>query len=217
MSRAASHLVFSASKLILTAVTSVYDVQVANMQLAKPLKVAVVGGGVGGPTAALLMKRLGCQPVVFESAPEVAEVGAGISLAPNGLRVLGSLGLADKVVKEAGEPIYSMHAVNPAGQTIVDFPTLAVDKYGLPMAGFRRFRLRDALLKEMARLDVPLQLGKRLQDIQQLEQKGSSVQGPAVLSFEDGSSFEADLVVGCDGLRSVVRKFVMGTEEAPPR
>jgi salicylate hydroxylase len=190
------------------------------MQIAKPLKVAVVGGGVGGPTAALLLKRLGCQPVVFESAPEIAEVGAGISLAPNGFRVMKRLGLEDKLLKEAGEPIYSMHAIKPSGQTIVQFPTLAVEKYGFPMAGFRRFRLRDVLLKEMSSLDIPIELGKRLQSIKQEQGKGGSQQSPAhgaVLNFEDESCFQADLVVGCDGLRSVVRQVVRGAEDAPPR
>ena len=189
----------------------------AASRLVKPLRVALVGGGIGGPTAALLLKRLGHEPVVFESATEISEVGAGISLAPNGLRVLRTLGIADRLVKEAGEPIKTMHTLTPAGATIISFPTLAQEKYGLPMAGFRRFRLRDFLLNEMAQADVPLELGKRLVDIQQGQLRDGQQQGPAVLSFADGSTHEADLVIACDGLRSVVRQIVRGAEEAPPR
>lgn len=96
------------------------------------------------------------------------------------------------------------------------------------MVGVRRFRLLNVLLEAMQQADIPLQLGKRLQDVHQPSVSGSnsgressgsgsgSSDGRATLVFTDGSSYEADLVVGCDGLRSCTRAIVNGGTEPPP-
>eukprot|EP00879_Flechtneria_rotunda_P025642 GHRR01027271.1.p1 GENE.GHRR01027271.1~~GHRR01027271.1.p1 ORF type:complete len:245 (+),score=56.35 GHRR01027271.1:113-847(+) len=203
------------------------------------LRVAIIGAGVGGPALAMLLKKhLGCTPVVFEAANVIKEVGAGISLAPNGLRALDSLGLAQRICKEVGEPMQTMHVSRPDNSTIVSFPTLAMEQYGFPMTGVRRFRLLNVLLDKMEQMGIPLEFGKRLVDIQQPDQQKaaaiatatassskssgtssttSAPAGPAVLHFQDGNAYEADLVVGFDGLRSRTRALLKGGNEPPPR
>eukprot|EP00878_Enallax_costatus_P013735 GHUV01014364.1.p1 GENE.GHUV01014364.1~~GHUV01014364.1.p1 ORF type:complete len:233 (+),score=45.29 GHUV01014364.1:337-1035(+) len=195
----------------------------ANSSSAWPgLRVAVVGCGVGGPVLAMMLKKyLGCTPVVFERVYDIKEVGAGISLAHNGLRVLDSLGLAQKIQNEVGEVAHFTEVLKPNGKRIVHVPTAARfdEGRGLCMTGIRRYRLLNALLEHMRQMDIPLKLGKQLADIQQDTSKAGSASGKqvATLLFRDGSSYEADLVVGCDGLRSTTRTVIKGKDEPPPR
>jgi salicylate hydroxylase len=93
--------------------------------------------------------------------------------------------------------------------------------------------LLNLLLAAMEDLDIPVQLGKRLVNVHQEHIDGvvglaagstksghprsTKPAGPAVLEFADGSSYEADLVVGCDGLRSRTRAVVKGGDEEPPK
>lgn len=99
------------------------------------------------------------------------------------------------------------------------------------MTSIRRFRLLNTCLAAMQQMDIPLQLGKRLSGIDNLPEQQNSRgnklaglhtqqqhnTGPVTLQFDDGSSFEADLVVGCDGLNSRTRAVIKGGSEAPPR
>ena len=158
-----------------------------------------MGGAVAGSAAALLLKRLGCQPVVFQSdSTEIADrVEPCITLTSNGLKALSTFGLTEKAVREAGELIHTVHAMSPGGQNIVSFPTLmSHEKYSIPMAAFQSCKLRALLHQEMVTMDIPVEHGKHL--VIDIEQDAEQ-QGPAVLCFEDGSTSEADLVIGCDG------------------
>eukprot|EP00879_Flechtneria_rotunda_P027080 GHRR01028945.1.p1 GENE.GHRR01028945.1~~GHRR01028945.1.p1 ORF type:complete len:165 (+),score=50.51 GHRR01028945.1:798-1292(+) len=115
---------------------------------------------------------------------------------------------------------------------------LLLQQYGFPMTGVRRFRLLNVLLDKMEQMGIPLEFGKRLVDIQQPDQQKaaaiatatassskssgtssttSAPAGPAVLHFQDGNAYEADLVVGFDGLRSRTRALLKGGNEPPPR
>jgi 2-polyprenyl-6-methoxyphenol hydroxylase-like FAD-dependent oxidoreductase len=73
-----------------------------------------------------LTNHITCSTLLLPLDTEITpQVGAGISLAPNGLRVLDQLGLAQRVAAEVGEPIHTMHASRPNDSTIVEFPTMA--------------------------------------------------------------------------------------------
>ena len=69
------------------------------------VSIGIVGGGIGGMTAALALLRKGFEVSVFEQAPELQEVGAGLQLSPNGIRILHSLGLSAELAKIGFEPL----------------------------------------------------------------------------------------------------------------
>jgi 2-polyprenyl-6-methoxyphenol hydroxylase-like FAD-dependent oxidoreductase len=89
-----------------------------------PYRVGVVGFGVGGATTSLLLARAGHEVDLFERAPRVGPIGAGVLLQPSGQMVLRRLGLYDQITK-LGEPIEELHALNHRGRTIMRMPYTA--------------------------------------------------------------------------------------------
>ncbi|MFQ3595069.1 MAG: FAD-dependent monooxygenase [Sphingomonadaceae bacterium] len=172
------------------------------------MRVAIIGGGIGGLTAALALARHGIAPQVFEAAPALGEVGAGITISPNAGRVLDWLGLGERVRAEG---------VLPGNQHIRDLRTgrtlrtLARDsgleaQYAAPYRHLHRADL-VAMLSEALEALAPgaVQTGRRL----------TSVTASGTLAFADGSRAVADVVVGADGVRSAVRDqlFATGTPQ----
>lgn len=154
-------------------------------------RVAVVGGGLGGLAAALACARRGADVALYERAPEIAEVGAGIQVSPNGLRVLSALGLdevvaAASVVAQAVEP---MDAIS--GRPVTRFDLTRLDG-----PAYRLFHRADliALLAEACRAaGVMITLGAEM----------------------DASGLpEADLVIGAEGIHSTLRPALGNSEDA---
>ncbi|WP_245831631.1 FAD-dependent monooxygenase [Salibaculum halophilum] len=154
-------------------------------------RIAVVGGGLGGLAAALAFAQRGARVEVFERAPEIAEVGAGIQVSPNGARVLAALGLDGA----AAERSVAVQAVEPmdavTGRSLTRF-----DLSGRPGPAYRFFHraaLIDILLKGCSAAGVTLHTGAEIT--------------PDALPA-------ADLVVGGDGIRSVLRPLLNGADTA---
>jgi salicylate hydroxylase len=170
------------------------------------LRIAIVGGGIGGLSAALALRARGLDVRVFEQAEVLREIGAGVTINPNAARLLRRIGLADQLQKigaplggialrtSQGEPI-----VTPAGPA-----TLAFSKddrgYNVHRADFLNL-LFDALPKGV------VTLGHRCI---QLKQEADRVR----LSFANGAAAEADVVIGADGIRSVVQREI-GLQSRP--
>ncbi len=171
-------------------------------------RIAIVGGGIGGLTAALAMIRRGIAVDVYEQAAELKELGAGVQISPNGTRVLYALGLGE-TIERAGVVVAGKEIrLWSTGQTwkLFDLGAESVERYGFPYMMFHRGDLHAALLSAIRR-ERPdaIHLNRRC--------AGVSQDGDAVtVAFEDGETARAALVIGADGVQSRVRLSVFGAD-----
>ena len=176
---------------------------------ARNLRVAIAGGGIGGLTLALALRRRGMAADVFEQAPELTEIGAAVALSANATRELGRLGLLEAIEAVATEPTELIYRSWRDGRRIAAFPVRKDSAYrgrfGAPYFGIHRADLQRILSGALGA--AGLHLGHRLTS---LVEQGDTIG----LAFDNGRFVEADLVIGADGVRSLVRRWVTGGEEA---
>ena len=171
------------------------------------LSVAVVGGGIGGLTAAVALLRAGLDVRVYEQARTLPAVGAGIQLAPNCTRVLGRLGLLSAVARVAVRPTAFEFRRWDDGRVLSRTPLgdSVEAAYGAPYFHAHRGDL-VALLADALPADR-IEVGRRCAGV---EPRG----GRAEVVFSDGSRTVADVVVGADGIHSAVRQSLFGPDRA---
>lgn len=173
------------------------------------LRIAITGGGIGGLTLALALQHRGITAEVFEQAPELAEVGAAVALSANATRELRRLGVLDQVTAVSTEPTELIYRGWRDARRIASFPVhddlRYQERFGAPYYGVHRADLQRVLSGALG--GVGLHLGHRLVE---LVDQGDSIR----LQFANGRSAKADLVIGADGVRSMVRRFVTGGEDA---
>ena len=176
---------------------------------ARGLRIAVVGGGIGGLTLALALRQRGLSAKVYEQASELIEIGAAVALSANATRELRRLGVLDQALAVATEPTELIFRDGRDGRRIAAHPVRQDGRYrerfGAPYLGIHRADLQRILGGALG--GEGLHLGHRLSD---LVDHGSGVE----LSFANGRVAQADLAVGADGIRSLVRRFVTGSEGA---
>jgi len=165
------------------------------------MKVLIIGAGIGGLTTALACKHFNLDYEVFEAAPEIREVGAGIWVPPNAMEVMRRLGLSDLIAKN-GKTLESISVGGPNGRLWYTLHTHdVVQKFGFGTVAIHRGRLQKILY---AALDLSkVHVGKRLKNF-------SANEGSVTATFEDGSRATGDCLVGADGLRSQTRKQLFG-------
>ena len=113
------------------------------------MKAIVVGGGIGGLTAAIALRRIGIEAVVFERAGELREIGAGLALATNATRALGKLGLAD-ALREIGVPVGVAEFRSWRGEVLSRVPVSELaEKVRSESAAVHRADLQAVLLREL--------------------------------------------------------------------
>jgi 6-hydroxynicotinate 3-monooxygenase len=168
--------------------------------------IAVVGAGIGGLTAAACLLRLGLRVDVYEQAPQFAPVGAGIQLTANAMKALGGLGLIEQL-RGIGFVPATFHSREWDTGNITNVLRMGKaleQRYGAPDVMIHRARLHAALAALIPRHRI--HFGKKLVAIEQN-------QSTATLVFADGSRVEASLVVGADGIHSMVREALFGAEQ----
>ncbi|MEU0041932.1 FAD-dependent monooxygenase [Streptomyces werraensis] len=169
--------------------------------------VAVVGGGIGGLALALGLRRQGIEAVVHEQAPGLAHAGAGIAIGANGHRVLRELGVAEPLAATAVRPLRADFRHWRTGRSMVAHRLADTyeQRFGAPFWTVERAAVQQALLTALGPRHV--RLGARCTGVEQTADA-------AVIRFADGSTAEADAVVGADGIHSAVRHSVFGPDEA---
>ena len=168
--------------------------------------IAIVGGGIGGLAAALALLRRGIDVDVYEQAPELRELGAGVQISANGTRVLHALGL-----KEALENVQ----VLPAGKAIrlwntgqswkvFDLGAVSIARFGFPYMTIHRGDLHGVIAQAvLAAKPGAIHLNRKCVGLEQTA-------GGVELRFETGEPVAANLVIGADGVHSVVRETLFG-------
>ncbi len=173
-------------------------------------KVLIAGGGIGGLTAALALIRRGIPVEVHEQAAALREVGAGVQISPNGARVLHALGVGKAVAAVSSETRGKEIRLWNTGQTWSPFDVLAdsLGTYGFPYFTVYRPDLL-AVLEAAVRAAAPdaLRLGRKAEAFEPVP--GGSGVG---LRLVGGSVAEGDVLVGADGIHSVVRRQLWGED-----
>jgi len=165
------------------------------------MRIAIIGGGIGGLTAALALRQFGFAPEVFEQAPELLEVGAAIIMWPNAMRVLHRLGVGESVRQHGGVVAQTLW-LKQDGQLLNH---VRLPKTDAPAVVIHRADLQQALLHALPQDSI--HLGHVFEAYEQLPDR-------IVAHFCDGPPFECDVLIGADGLHSRARAQLLN--DGPP-
>ena len=172
------------------------------------LRVLIAGGGIGGLSAALLLARHGASVTVLEQAETLNDLGAGIQLAPNATRVLFSLGLEAPLRVIAFEPVAGETRHWRSGRVLGGFPLgkQIEARYGFPYLQVHRADLIGVLARAVSQESaITIQTGTRLINFESRED-GVRVH------CDSGAEHLGDLLIGADGIHSLVREGLFGPE-----
>lgn len=176
----------------------------------KPLKILIAGAGLGGLTAASCLMKAGHKVEIYEQAPKLGEIGAGIQISANAMHVLRDLGLESEIRAVGVHPAAYVFRLFDSGEEIQRF-SLAEEHentHGAPYTQLHRADLHDILARKAQQLDPNVvRLSKKV--VGYVEHDDG-----VELRFEDGSSARGDLLIAADGLKSPIRAQMLGAAVA---
>lgn len=171
-------------------------------------RIAIVGAGIGGLTLAAELRRRGLEPQVYEQAAELREVGAAVALSANATRFLRDrLGIGEQLAVKSADVNGLIFRDGRSGEVIsrVSSRQEYHERAGAPYYGVHRADLQQMLKAAVG--DDGVHLHKQCVRVEERAQS-------AVLHFADGDAVEADLVIGADGVRSRLRRELLGYDDA---
>lgn len=167
-------------------------------------RIGIIGAGLGGCAAATLLHKQGFQVQLYEQAPGFSRLGAGIHLGPNLMQVMRRVGIEDQLMAVGCQPDFWYSRDCVTGDIMAKVPLGdSQERYGAPYLTVHRGDFHELLVKTVP-ADV-LHYGKKLERV---EDTGEIVH----LYFADGSMESADLVIGADGVNSLIRESLLGPE-----
>lgn len=166
--------------------------------------IAIIGGGLAGLAAAHALAAFGLGAEIYEAAPALGEIGAGVNTSPQANKALKAIGLGARIAA-VGYSSPGTYTRNMQTGAFLEFNdrAKAAARYGEPYYTFHRADLLDALASGLEPSSI--HLGHRLTGI---EERGASV----ALAFADGTTVEANIVIAADGVRSVIRHALYGDD-----
>jgi salicylate hydroxylase len=169
------------------------------------LKIAIAGGGVGGMAAAIALRMQGASVTILEQTKAYGRIGADVNLTPNAVHALDRLGIGDALRRTAARPEFRISRMWDTGAETSRLPmsSEAEAKYGAPQLTIHRADLLSSL--EDALAPGTLRLESKVRSVEQ-DANG------AALVLENGARIEADVVIGADGIHSVVRRTLFGAD-----
>lgn len=168
------------------------------------MNVVIIGAGMGGLTTGIALKKFGHQVRIYEQTEKILPVGAAISLWSNGVKCLNYLGLTEKIAQLGGQMDDLAYVDGLTGDVMTQFSLLPlIEEVGQRPYPVARADLQNMLMDEFGRDQI--YLGKKMVS---LDDKADFVE----VHFADGSSTQADLVIGADGTHSITRAYVLGQQ-----
>lgn len=173
--------------------------------------VLVIGGGIGGLSAAIALRQKGMEVTVLERYADLhaSVFGVGIIQPGNALRALDAIGCADACIASGYPATQWGRMLDVAGQNVHDMPGVAIEGATLPpLNGITRPRLHEILTARALEVGVDIHYGTSFTSLDETVDAVTAV-------ADDGRCFTADILVGADGVRSRVRRHVLGSEIEP--
>ena len=169
-------------------------------------KVIIVGGGIGGLAAALSLSRQGVEILLLEQADQIGEIGAGIQLGPNAFAALDALGVGEASRNRAvfTDHVTMMDAVDAAQVVRIETDEKFRERFGNPYAVIHRADIHLSILEAVQ--DNPLIQFKTSTHVEDVKVSSTGVE----VTDSKGEVYKADAVIGCDGVKSVIRAKTIG-------
>jgi 2-polyprenyl-6-methoxyphenol hydroxylase-like FAD-dependent oxidoreductase len=174
----------------------------------RPLKAIIIGAGIAGPVTAIFLKKAGIDAQVFEAWPHSTGIGGGLQIAPNGMHVLGEIGLADEMTSR-GSIAEAIEFYSQTGTRLGSVNHNMARRFGQPAVNMCRATLNETILARAQRDHIEIAFEKRLVKIDDRADQ------PIIAHFADGTSAEGDFLIGADGVHSAVRAHVIPDGPTP--